>query len=479
MSKRGAVYSRVVREGRLENAENPMRFLLACEFYHPSVGGVQVVMRQIAERLVASGHEVVVATSALPNRDFDVLNGVRIESFVVSGNSVNGIIGEVERYRDFVRSFRGDALLVKAAQQWTCDALWPILDEISMRKVFIPCGFSGLYWPAYAGYFESLKTDLRKWDHLIFYAENYRDVNFARAIGLTDFSIVPNGASEIEFDAEIAAPEIREELGIPQDAFVFLTVGSLTGVKGHREILEAFAALKTDGRPVTLVLNGNAPPAPVPVKVEPVPHEIPPPEPFAKKFKRWRRAVKSRIRAACRWSLWKVGLRASPVAPPPVDPLVHWMAVANAQPGKQAMIVDLERPRLVSLFQRADLFVFASNIEYSPLVLYEASAAGLPFLTVPVGNASEIAAWTGAGVLCPAPADANGFTRANAAVLATAMEKLMDDPSTLAELGRTGRERWRRFFTWKGIAARYAAILEGQDVPTEDFRRDVPAARVL
>lgn len=455
-----------------------MRFLLACEFYHPSVGGVQVVMRQIAERLVASGHEVVVATSALPDRDFDSLNGVRIEEFTVSGNLVNGMVGEIERYRDFVRNFRGDGLLVKAAQQWTCDALWSILDEITMRKVFIPCGFSGLYWPAYAGYFEGLKTDLKKWDHLIFYAENYRDVNFAREIGVTDYSIVPNGASEVEFEPAVPVPDIRAKLGIPEDAFVFLTVGSLTGVKGHREILEAFARLETDGRPTVLVLNGNAPPAPAPVQST-ASDGSPVHEPFAKKLKRWRRAVKASFRSARRHVAWKLGLRASPYAPPPVDPLAHWAGVARSQPGKRVSIIDLERPDLVSLFRSADLFVFASNIEYSPLVLYEAAAAGLPFVTVPVGNAPEIAAWTGAGVLCPAPVDETGFTRVDPAVLAKAMSALMADPAGLAELGATGRERWRRFFTWRGIAERYEAILEGRDEAVEDFRRDVSHVRIL
>lgn len=42
-----------------------MRLLFACELYHPSVGGVQEVLRQVAMRLVERGHEVTVATSRL------------------------------------------------------------------------------------------------------------------------------------------------------------------------------------------------------------------------------------------------------------------------------------------------------------------------------------------------------------------------------------------------------------------------------
>ncbi|MCE1235668.1 MAG: glycosyltransferase family 4 protein [Hyphomicrobiales bacterium] len=452
-----------------------MRILLCCEFYYPSVGGVQVVMRQIAERLVAAGHEVVVATSALSNRDFQVLAGVEIVEFKVAGNLVTGLKGEVERYRDFVRTFPGDALLVKAAQQWTCDALWPILDQIKMRKVFIPCGFSAFYVESFAGYFQYLREALKKWDHLIFYADNYRDVEFARSIGMERRSIVPNGADEREFDGAVGGTEIRAKLGIADESFVFLTVGSLTGSKGHREILEAFALLETGGRATTLVLNGNIP-SPASVASDDDGRSE---ASFLARASRWRRAMKASIRSTRRRLAYRLGLRATPGDAPKVDPFVHWPAQAEAQPGKQVLIVDLERADLVSLFRSADLFVFASNIEYSPLVLYEAAAAGLPFVTVPVGNSLEIAAWTGAGVLCPAPVDATGFTRVDPAVLAKAMGALMADPDALAELGATGRERWRRHFTWQGIAEQYEGILEGREISAEDFRRDTATVRVL
>src|SRR5579859_5149747 len=111
-----------------------MRFLFCCEFYAPSVGGVQEVMRQVAERMVNRGHDVTVATTALEERHFRELNGVRIEGFHVAGNLVRGMQGEVDRYRAFVTTGHFDVMMVKAAQQWTFDALWPVLDEVPYRK---------------------------------------------------------------------------------------------------------------------------------------------------------------------------------------------------------------------------------------------------------------------------------------------------------------------------------------------------------
>src|SRR5205807_2514592 len=103
---------------------------------------------------------------------------------------------------------------------------------------------------------------MRKFDHLIFYAEKYRDIDFARANGLTDFSILPNGADEREFATE-PDPEFPLRLGIPDSAFVFLTVGSPIAMKGHREVVEAFARMDIGARSATLILNGSWPLPPV------------------------------------------------------------------------------------------------------------------------------------------------------------------------------------------------------------------------
>jgi glycosyltransferase involved in cell wall biosynthesis len=125
---------------------------------------------------------------------------------------------------------------------------------------------------------------------------------------------------------------------------------------------------------------------------------------------------------------------------------------------KRVLITDLPRDRLIQLFMSADLFVFASNIEYSPLVLFECAAAGTPFLTVDVGNAWEIAEMTGAGIKCESSRDDRGYTRVEPGVLAGEMRRCMGDPERLRQLGERGRAAWHAHFTWTGIAARYEAL---------------------
>jgi len=234
-----------------------MRILLCCQFYAPSVGGVQEVNRQLAERLVVRGHQVTVATTRLSNRDFETLNGVVIKGFGVTGNLVSGMVGEIKEFQKYIVAGKFDVMMVYAAQQWTFDALWAILDQITFPKVFIPCGFSGLYDPVYAKYFQAMADVLRKFDRLVFHATKYRDIDFAQKHGIENISIVPNGASEEMFSVA-ADPLFRSRNGISEQSFLLLTVGSFTGLKGHLELVKAFAILQLpEKQHATLILNGN------------------------------------------------------------------------------------------------------------------------------------------------------------------------------------------------------------------------------
>jgi glycosyltransferase involved in cell wall biosynthesis len=423
-------------------------------------------MRQVAERLAAAGHDVTVATSYLPDRNFTSHNGVAIQAFKVAGNAIVGLRGEVGRYRDFVLNCRADAILIKAAQQWTFDALWPILDKIKARKIFIPCGFSRFYEESFAAYYAQLPDVLRKFDHLIFYAQKYRDIDFARAHGITNYSILPNGASELEFEVSVEAA-FRERIGISDNAFVFLTVGSPIEGKGHLQIAEAFSRLETGGRPATLILNGKWP------ELSNSQGVMPGSAPIEARVSRLRRPLRWVIRGVSRahriagairtegWVGFKMRAKAN-LQRWRAGGISKWIEQANAQAGKQVLCTDLPRADVVQAFMTADLFVFASVTEYSPLVLFEAAAAGTPFLSVPVGNAEDIARMTGGGIICPAAKDDRGYVRVAPAVLAREMERCMADPDKLALLGAVGKERWRRMFTWQAIVPRYEAILSGR-----------------
>lgn len=422
------------------NDSVPMRILFSCQFYAPSVGGVQEVVRQIAERLVERGHEVTVATTALPDRDFEVHNGVRVVGFSVAGNAVEGMAGDVAGFQRFVVTGEFDVMLVYAAQQWTFDALWPVLDSIPFATVFVPCGFSNLYEPAYAPYFAEIPAVMAKFGQLVFNATHYRDINLARQHGLTNFCILPNGANEDTFNVAMD-PLFRDRHAIPQDSFLFLNVGSFTGLKGQAELVRAFGRMQLPpGRHATLLLNGNV--------VRTLENGA---LALARKLVR---IARSRGMAYALNQVWDKLIRNK------ASPQYQATRINQTRKDRRVIVSDLARAELTQAFMAADLFVFSSNIEYSPLVLFESAAAGTPFLSVSVGNSAEIAEWTGAGVLCPSSVDPLGYTRVSDEVLAVAMSELMTQQDLLERLGQTGRRNWAEKFTWEKIAIQYEQLFK-------------------
>ncbi len=415
-----------------------MKVLFCCQFYAPSVGGVQELIRQLSERFVQRGHEVTVATTALPNREYSSLNGVQIKAFDVHGNLVTGMSGDLESYQDFVKTSDFDIMLVYAAQQWTFDALWTVLDDVSYPVVFAPCGFSCFYESGYTDYFRELSDQLNKIDYFIFNASEYRDIDFIQAHGEHRYAIISNAANEKEFNVAVDGT-FRKQKGIPEQSFVFLTVGSLTGLKGHLEVVEAFEQLTIpDDEHATLILNGNI-----------IQHQMGGTGGLVHKLIGVFRTYG--FGQACGHLFRKI-LRLS-------DSIRKVADRVNAEShNKQVIMLDLDRNDLVQAFFSSNLFVFASKVEHSPLVLFESAAAGLPFLSVDVGNAREIAEWTGAGVICPSWKDKKGYTQVNTKVLSAQMDEWMHCPDQLERLGITGKRRWSERYTWEHVSREYEKV---------------------
>lgn len=386
-----------------------MRILHTVEFYEPSVGGAQEVVKQLSERLVKLGHQVTVATTKLPERDFDELNGVKIREFDIHGNLVRGFSGELDNYRRFVLDSDFDVMMNYAAQQWATDLVLPLLDEMKMSKVLVPCGFSGLHDPRYADYYDRMKTWLPKYDRCVYLSEDYRDIDFAHANGVNNGRLIPNGCAADEFERADTV-DIRRKLGIPSDHLLILHVGSHTGLKGHAEALKLFHRARLTK--ATFLLVGNN---------------------FGSGCKN-KCALMARVDNS--------------------DPRSQYRK-------KRVLLRELTRPETVAAYHQADLFLFPSNIECSPIVLFEAMASRTPFLTTDVGNAREILSWSKGGVLLPTDRSEDGRSHAQVDGSAKVLEELVADPDLRKKLAEAGYAAWKARFTWEAIAAQYEALYLG------------------
>jgi len=383
-----------------------MKILHTAQAYAPSIGGSQQVVKQISQNLANLGHEVTVVTSKSAKRAWTTHNQVRIKEFEISGSEVKGYRGNTSEYQQFLLDSQFDIIMNYAAQQWASDLAFPILGKIRSQKVFFPLGFSGLYSPNYAEYYKRMPEIMGRYDHLVFKSDKYRDINFAREHKFRNISVIPNGASHREFGRNDI--DFRNKYNIPKESAMLLTVGSHTGYKGHSLALEAFR--RAEIGPATFVLIGDA-----------------------------KRKVKGCLLDCYRKS---------------------WQANNHSSTQKRVVLLNPPRTDVVAAFHAADLFVLGSNVECSPIVLFEAMASGTPFLTTACGNAKEIVSWGHSGVVIPTFEKRGGLVDADPSVLARAIEDLMGKPDKLQEMADAGHSAWLERFTWEKISLEFEELYQ-------------------
>ncbi len=391
-----------------------MKILHAVESYYPSVSGAPEVVRHLSERMVNMGHEVTVATRKLPGRKSLKHNGVKIVEFDIRPTSeqgmstVTGLAGDTKKYQEYLKKSKFDVIMTYAAQQWTTDLMLPILDEINAKKVMVPCGYSALYDPLYKQYFKELPSYLHKFDATVYLAEDYRDINFARKHKLSNIHLIPNGADEYEFSnlpTKSEKKELRKKFGVK--GLAIMTIANYTGEKGHEELLYVFKRLPI--KSVTLISAGA-------------------PTPGVGSYDMFKERS-NRINTSRKF------------------------------PGKKVIMLDgTKRNEVRDLLKCADIFVFLSNIEASPLVLFESAAAGVPFIATSAGNSSEIARWTKAGVIVKTHDKANGRVSADRKDAIWQITKLAYNKPLRLRMGKRGHQIWKQKFTWDKLTKDYLKL---------------------
>jgi L-malate glycosyltransferase len=393
-----------------------VKILHCVESYFPSVSGAPEVVRHLSERMVKAGHDVYVATRKLAERESLTHNGVKIIEFNIRPTSnrgmstVTGLAGDLKKYQDFLIREKFDVIMTYAAQQWTTDLMLPILDKIKAAKVIVPCGYSGLYDPEYEQYFKDLPKYLRKFDASVYLSEDYRDINFARQHKLKNIQVIANGADENEFATLPSATEkrrIKNKYGVK--GLMLMMIGNYTGEKGHAELLAVLKRLPIPR--VTLVSAGTTTPG------------IGSYDMFKEQAERINRSRKF--------------------------------------PGKKVVMIDgTKRKKVLELLKCADIFTLLSNVEASPLVLYEANAAGVPFVATACGNSAEIAKWTGGGVIVKTHSMPNGRVKADLKNSLLTITKLAYNFPYRRSLGRRGRKTWQEKYTWHHLTNQYLELYE-------------------
>jgi L-malate glycosyltransferase len=391
-----------------------MKILHCVESYYPSVSGAPEVVRQLSEHMAKMGHDVTVATRKLPNRKSLIHNGVKIVEFDVRPTSdrgmstVTGLAGEIKKYQNYLVTSKFDVIMTYAAQQWTTDLMYEVIDQIKAKKVLVPCGFSALYDPEYKDYFDKLPKILNKFDATVYLSDVYRDIVFARNNKVKNIKIIPNGADENVFEEILSAKErnqIRKKYGVR--GLAIMTIANYTGEKGHKELLRVFKLLPAGQ--TTLISAGTKTPG----------------IGYYDAFKTQSEGINT-----------------------------------SSRHKKVVMIDGTKRDEVYKLLKASDLFVFLSNVECSPLVLFEAAAAGVPFVSTTAGNSAEIAKWTEGGVVVKSYSKPNGRVSASYLSAVWQIAKLAYGKKPRARMGAAGRKAWQQKYTWQKLSVDYLNLYQ-------------------
>ena len=109
-------------------------------------------------------------------------------------------------------------------------------------------------------------------------------------------------------------------------------------------------------------------------------------------------------------------------------------------------------PKLLSLYEQADIFVLPTLGDCFPVVLSEAMAAGLPIVTTDVGALPEAVEPGLNGFVIPAGDDV---------ALVSALNVLAENPQLRVEMGLNGRRIGEEYFDSRQNAAKVLAVLKG------------------
>lgn len=162
-----------------------MKFLFTVATYYPCADGVQMVTQYTAEELVKRGHEVTVITS-MHGRDFypSEHNGVKL-LYTDIYKSHGFTKGNKKKYIGMVlREVKGKDVLINVSLQTpTTDLLFSSLDKISCKKILYLHDIHDFHWHKVD--FENIKGYLSKFYYNVRYGLYYsRAYKFMRKYNL-------------------------------------------------------------------------------------------------------------------------------------------------------------------------------------------------------------------------------------------------------------------------------------------------------
>lgn len=251
-----------------------MHILFLSESYFPYLSGVPIVVKYLAEGLVAKGNQVTVATSIKAEdnlSDSEELNGVIIRRFRIWRDATKRIHGDFGRLQRLVVNRNYDMVILECGQATTTDAVLPILNQVESPVLLHAHGLSGLLGKPFA-----IKSDFKhtigatfnwlrmQWYYGYTFRRACRDIDATISLTPCDSSyeylkryvvknyVLGNAADNMFFEPA------KEHYKLPFKEKSFLvSIANYTVVKDQLSMLRQFYQIEK--RDVALVMIGSQP----------------------------------------------------------------------------------------------------------------------------------------------------------------------------------------------------------------------------
>lgn len=364
-----------------------MKILFTTEQYYPVISGVSSVVTAMAEALVPLGHNVNVVTG-YKQRQSSVHNGVKIFEFKIKGGFGNYYRGETQQYINFILEQNYDVIINECVQTWTTDLLLPYLSQIKAKKILHSHGFSLLSYQtknpwAYLKtkyYYHFLHQYLRAYDHLFFLHEETVETIYCKQYHISHFSYLSNGVDK----SFISSKKLNQK----EDRFL-LNISNYFPMKNQEYLLQAYYKAKTKAK---LIFIGTE-----------ILHD----------YLDYLKQQKEKF-----------------------DKVYGYKEVL--------FLHKINRKETLTYLENATLFLHSSKLEVFPMVILEAMAKGVPFLSTDVGNVKELKG----GVVVHSQEEMSQW-----------IDRLLEDKSLYEKLTHDAMDILQSRYTWERIIQRLLDVL--------------------
>lgn len=372
----------------------------------------------LAAGLIANGYEVTVATRAHPSRSGNEMPSARVAEFAVDGSASARFkfTGEVERYVEFVRAFACDFIVCQAWDAWSTSLAQKAFRDNPAKKVLVSHGFTshllnfhprpffGLgVWLGHLPIALAAPWIMRSYDRVIFLSERrdfrrFFDHTLAHWTSYQSHTSIPNGVWLQQFESRELF--FRDRFKIKTGRIV-LSVANYSDRKNQLKALETFAECAPEDS--TLVFIGS-------------------------EYNEYAAKLEAKLR-----ELRGQGFE-SPVK------ILH----------------GLERKDVCAAYQESTIFLLTAKAETQPIVLLEAMANRLPFVSTNTGCVRELI---------------GGIVVDSKKQLVAALQRLLNDEAERKRLGQSGRALIEREYDWPRIIDSYVRLLETLNPTPRYIRR--------